>query len=304
MDIRLATIAVTSTGAAGPDDDAVDLEGNDSAMVESLRHPAFLIYPIIYVVCTLPLALGRIATMAGAEVPLSYFCAAGGLITSNGWLDVLLWGSTRRSIVFGDVGEEDVGINTFTFMRTPPNRRFGNIVWVEGGVNNKGNKNGNNNKHDSSRDSSNTSSHIGTRNNSRSSSRDRSGGLFGNILHKDDGRSEAVRGVRDRVMRGPRGWRELGSSSLGTPSGSGSANRAGAVSLESLQRLGDVDGRSVINGGAGGSTSGGLAIQMELETSVVVEIEDVSQRTPRSRAPSTSLPTYDEKDMPYLPPIT
>lgn len=275
-------------------------------MGDDLRHPGFLIYPIIYVVCTLPLALGRIATMAGAEVPLSYFCAAGALITSNGWLDVLLWGSTRRSIVFGDVGEEDVGINTFTFMRTPPNRRFGNMVWVEGGVNNNNThnlngkpKSGKLSKHNISRDSSNTSSYMGTSNNSRSSSRDRyretppigaAGGIFG-------GRGETVRGVRDRIMRGPRGWHELGSnglgmSGLGVGNGGASASRSVAASQESLQRLGENS-----------STGGVLAIQMDMETSVVVEIEDVPQRVSRSRAPSTSIPAYDDKDMPYLPAI-
>lgn len=96
-------------------------------------HPAFLIYPVIYVVCTAPLALGRIATMAGATVPLGYFCAAGALITSNGWLDVVLWGLTRRVLLFGsDVDAEDVGLETFAFMRTPPGRKYGNMVWVQG----------------------------------------------------------------------------------------------------------------------------------------------------------------------------
>jgi len=70
--------------------------------------------------------------MAGASVPLTYFCAAGALITSNGWLDVLLWGSTRRSLIFGDVDEQQLGLGTFAFMRTPPNRRYGNMIWVEG----------------------------------------------------------------------------------------------------------------------------------------------------------------------------
>ena len=97
------------------------------------HHPAFLIYPVIYVVCTAPLALGRIATMAGATVPLGYFCAAGALITSNGWLDVLLWSLTRRVLLFeSDIDAEDVGIGTFAFMRTPPGRKFGNMVWVQG----------------------------------------------------------------------------------------------------------------------------------------------------------------------------
>ncbi|CAK7233709.1 hypothetical protein SEUCBS140593_008692 [Sporothrix eucalyptigena] len=292
MDIRLATITVSSTGAAGSDYEAIDIETNDTETTvdESFRHPGFLIYPIIYVVCTLPLALGRIATMAGAEVPLSYFCASGALITSNGWLDVLLWGSTRRNIVFGDVSEEDVGISTFTFMRTPPNRRFGNMVWVEGGVNNA------NDKTNRSSKTSNTNSHMGTSNNSRSSSQDRSRheGLFGGVLHKDvSSRGEAMRSVRDRVLRGPRGWLELGSGGLGLPgtaNGGTSANRSMAASQETLQNYGESNG-------------GGLAIQMEMETSVVVEIEDVPPRMPRSREPSTSMLTYDDKDMPHLPPI-
>lgn len=99
------------------------------------HHKAFLLYPVIYVVCTAPLALGRIATMAKVNVPISYFCVAGALIGSNGWLDVLVWGVTRRSLLFGsDVGSEETGLDTFTFMRTPHDRRYGNIVWVEGAV--------------------------------------------------------------------------------------------------------------------------------------------------------------------------
>lgn len=103
------------------------------AQLNAGHHPAFLIYPIIYVFCTLPLALGRIATMAGSDVPLGYFCAAGALIVSNGWLDVLLWGTTRRTLVFGPVDNADaLGLDTFNFMRTPPQREFGNMVWVQG----------------------------------------------------------------------------------------------------------------------------------------------------------------------------
>lgn len=98
------------------------------------HHPAFLIYPIIYVVCTAPLALGRIATMAGTSVSLGYFCAAGALICSNGWLDVLLWGVTRRSLLFNaEVDTEESGLETFAFMRTPHDRKYGNMVWVQGG---------------------------------------------------------------------------------------------------------------------------------------------------------------------------
>ncbi|KAM7190005.1 G protein-coupled glucose receptor regulating Gpa2 domain containing protein [Rhypophila sp. PSN 637] len=110
------------------------------------HHKAFLLYPVIYVVCTAPLALGRIATMAKVDVPISYFCVAGALIGSNGWLDVLLWGVTRKNLLFySDVGSEETGLGTFTFMRTPHDRRYGNIVWVEGasGPQREGNGNAN-----------------------------------------------------------------------------------------------------------------------------------------------------------------
>lgn len=97
------------------------------------HHPAFLVYPVIYVLCTMPLAIGRIAAMTGVHVPLEFFCAAGALIVSNGWLDVLLWGTTRHTIVFGRLEDADaLGLDTFDFMRTPSDRRFGNFVWVQG----------------------------------------------------------------------------------------------------------------------------------------------------------------------------
>lgn len=98
------------------------------------HHPAFLIYPLIYVVCTLPLALGRVGSLAGAPIPLWYFCMAGALIASNGWLDCLLWGTTRHTIVFGplEASADALGLETFHFMRTPPDREFGNMVWVQG----------------------------------------------------------------------------------------------------------------------------------------------------------------------------
>ncbi|ORY61618.1 G protein-coupled glucose receptor regulating Gpa2-domain-containing protein [Pseudomassariella vexata] len=93
--------------------------------------PAFLVYPVIYVVCTAPLALGRIVSMAGRNVSIDYFCLAGAMIASNGWLDVVLFSTTRHSIIFNSPDTEDSGLGTFAFMRTPQ-RRFGNMVWVQG----------------------------------------------------------------------------------------------------------------------------------------------------------------------------
>lgn len=101
----------------------------------SARHPTFLLYPLIYVLCTMPLAAGRIASMAGHEVSLSYFCFAGVMIGSAGWLDVALYATTRRSIVFSGEAppSQDTGLETFAFMRTPVGRKFGNVVFVSGG---------------------------------------------------------------------------------------------------------------------------------------------------------------------------
>ncbi|KAL1884200.1 hypothetical protein VTK73DRAFT_5336 [Phialemonium thermophilum] len=101
----------------------------------SARHPTFLLYPLIYVLCTFPLAAGRIASMAGHNVSLAYFCFAGSMIASAGWLDVALYSSTRRSIVFSGEAppSQDTGLETFAFMRTPPGRQFGNVVYVSGG---------------------------------------------------------------------------------------------------------------------------------------------------------------------------
>ncbi|KAI2640124.1 hypothetical protein GGS21DRAFT_537851 [Xylaria nigripes] len=99
------------------------------------HHPAFLLYPIIYLLCILPLAVGRVTTMASKEPSLGYFCFAGALAASNGWLDVLLFATTRHTIVFAhgdELGNEDTGVSTFAFMNATP-QTFGNTTWVQGG---------------------------------------------------------------------------------------------------------------------------------------------------------------------------
>ncbi|KAF7901739.1 uncharacterized protein EAF01_007038 [Botrytis porri] len=79
--------------------------------------PLMILYPLIYTICTIPLAAGRIAALAGTEVSLSYFCVAGSMIACNGWLDVLLYASTRAEIVFSEYAPgEETGLETFAFM--------------------------------------------------------------------------------------------------------------------------------------------------------------------------------------------
>ncbi|KLU85419.1 hypothetical protein MAPG_04445 [Magnaporthiopsis poae ATCC 64411] len=94
----------------------------------------FLSYPVIYLILTSPLAIGRILTMTNIDVSIVYFCTSGALIAANGLLDVLMWGFTRRDVVFGDGIEaaNALGLETFSFMRTPQDRKYGNMIWVQG----------------------------------------------------------------------------------------------------------------------------------------------------------------------------
>jgi hypothetical protein len=96
--------------------------------------PLMILYPTIYTVCTIPIAAERIASMAGQPVTLAYFCVAGSMIACNGWLDVLLYSLTRRSIVFSEAPPGDgVGINTFWGMEKHVG--FGTVTTIEGGLN-------------------------------------------------------------------------------------------------------------------------------------------------------------------------
>ncbi len=79
--------------------------------------PLMVLYPLIYTLCTAPLAAGRIYALAGHQVSLGYYCAAGTMIACNGWLDVILYASTRADIVFSEFPPgHDTGLDTFNFM--------------------------------------------------------------------------------------------------------------------------------------------------------------------------------------------
>lgn len=98
------------------------------------HEPALLLYPLIYVLCTLPLALGRVATMTGRNVPMGYFCFAGSVIAFNGALDCLLFGTMRSAIISGPVSSTSAeNFKAFAFLKTPSARRYGNMIWIQGG---------------------------------------------------------------------------------------------------------------------------------------------------------------------------
>jgi hypothetical protein len=91
-----------------------------------------ILYPVVYIICTAPLAIGRIVALAGNEVSLGYFCIAGSMIACNGWLDALLYATTRADIVFAiHPPSEDIGLDTFAFMGT--GHSLGTVTTVEAG---------------------------------------------------------------------------------------------------------------------------------------------------------------------------
>lgn len=98
---------------------------------KSGHHPAFLIYPLVYLVCCAPMAIGPMILASGVKVKQGYFLWAGAMIASNGWLDVLLWSCTMIFLAPGDLKE--AGLSSFAFLRTP-SVEYGNMVWVEAGM--------------------------------------------------------------------------------------------------------------------------------------------------------------------------
>lgn len=101
-------------------------------MAQRVRDVAKLmaVYPLVYVICTLPLASARTAAMAGNNVPIAWLLFAGAMITSNGWLDVGLYAVTRRILIFSDEPpSEDCGIETFVPLWAKKSR-FGTVTEI------------------------------------------------------------------------------------------------------------------------------------------------------------------------------
>jgi hypothetical protein len=62
-----------------------------------------IMYPAVYVLLTLPIAVGRMVAMVGVDMPDVFFCIAGSLLTSCGWIDAVLYTLTRRVFVGADL---------------------------------------------------------------------------------------------------------------------------------------------------------------------------------------------------------
>ncbi|KAF2220181.1 G protein-coupled glucose receptor regulating Gpa2-domain-containing protein [Elsinoe ampelina] len=93
---------------------------------------AIIPYPIIYVVCTCPLAAMRISSMADNVPSYVQLCVAAAMITSNGWLDVLLYSLTRRALIFGSepLKEDMRALDTFYWKP----EEYGTTTTIQGGA--------------------------------------------------------------------------------------------------------------------------------------------------------------------------
>ncbi|KAB2580652.1 Glucose receptor Git3 [Lasiodiplodia theobromae] len=106
-----------------------------------------VVYPLIYVVCTLPLASARLQSVMGIDTSIDHLCLAGAMISCTGWLDVLVYCATREVFVptpdatGGDdeehsVQAEDELIDTFqsSFPFWTNRQLFGTTTTIEAGA--------------------------------------------------------------------------------------------------------------------------------------------------------------------------
>lgn len=60
-----------------------------------------VLYPIIYIALTLPLAIGRMENVTGHPPSVTYFCIAGSLMTLSGLCDTVLYTLSRKNSILG-----------------------------------------------------------------------------------------------------------------------------------------------------------------------------------------------------------
>ncbi|KAF2741406.1 hypothetical protein EJ04DRAFT_3420 [Polyplosphaeria fusca] len=81
-----------------------------------------VMYPAVYVVLTLPIAVGRMIAMTGKKLPDEFFCVAGTLLTSCGWIDALLYTLTRRVLVSNQLSSHHTYSNHIETVTNNPAR--------------------------------------------------------------------------------------------------------------------------------------------------------------------------------------
>jgi hypothetical protein len=97
----LTTTTIVTTSAADP------FLASRQRIAKAARY--MVVYPFAYVTMTLPLAAGRVAAMTGRDVPLVYLVVAGTMMASCGFIDVILYLSTRKALLKTSVGMKSPG---------------------------------------------------------------------------------------------------------------------------------------------------------------------------------------------------
>lgn len=80
--------------------ECTNLGGRRNSLRNMHRVASYMvIYPIIYTILTVPLAAGRMASLAGHTPSITYFCVSGTLMTLSGLCDTVLYTLARRQSV-------------------------------------------------------------------------------------------------------------------------------------------------------------------------------------------------------------
>ncbi|KAF2467208.1 uncharacterized protein BDR25DRAFT_292249 [Lindgomyces ingoldianus] len=73
-----------------------------------------ILYPLAYVLLTLPIAVGRMVAMTGTKMPDLFFVVTGALLTSCGWIDALLYALTRRILIPNQISRHHHSVTAIT----------------------------------------------------------------------------------------------------------------------------------------------------------------------------------------------
>ncbi|KAJ5202025.1 uncharacterized protein N7498_006688, partial [Penicillium cinerascens] len=87
--------------------ECVSLGGRNTASLRRLKQVVgyMVIYPVVYISLTLPLATGRMASATGHTPSVTYFCIAGSLMTLSGLCNTLLYTLNRWDLVLNTEGD-------------------------------------------------------------------------------------------------------------------------------------------------------------------------------------------------------
>ncbi|GAD96933.1 conserved hypothetical protein [Paecilomyces variotii No. 5] len=73
-----------------------------------------VVYPLAYLILSLPLAAGRMASARGNAPGMAYFCLSGAMMTSSGWVDVMMYTLTRKNLIVESEPSHDRSYNVFS----------------------------------------------------------------------------------------------------------------------------------------------------------------------------------------------